>query len=164
VDSIRIENSTKAGKGGYVHKHPVAIVRTSKKDILLCATGGPGTDPHLHPIEFVQDGANWVFGKAGKRPHIHTMSGVEYEPEPKKFKRPADQRDPLVEAQELFKSAISHEASSRYNAFRSERYYRGDQWDYLDEAKMVASDRAALRLNYIEPLMDVLTDITAGTR
>jgi len=156
VDSIRIENSTKAGKGGYVHKHPVAIVRTSKKDILLCATGGPGTDPHLHPIEFVQDGANWVFGKAGKRPHIHTMSGVEYEPEPKKFKRPADQRDPLVEAQELFKSAISHEASSRYNAFRSERYYRGDQWDYLDEAKMVASDRAALRLNYIEPLMDVL--------
>lgn len=109
--------------------------------------GTPG-DPGKETGEWVVRPAVDAAGEL----HEHVL--VEYPAKQKKTTE--DPKDVIADCIALWREAISLEYDSAEKGRESERFYKGDQWDWADKNTLQSLDRAALTINEIQRNVNTL--------
>lgn len=122
------------------------------------AVMSPGDNGHIHQVQAIPDQATGevIFEIYPEDNHAHEVIDIELKEESEGTVK-GKQDDIIAESAVLFNQSTSMESDFRRRGRKSYKFYRGDQWEECEIAKLKEDNRPCIVVNEIRPLIQVLS-------
>lgn len=155
ADARTFLKTTAAGKGRARHYHIAYVAKTeeqinpeTQEPIPAQGTGITSVvRNHAHQVSYDAASDSWLVS-IGEDGHQHDLEEIQLQ-EPETEKQTDDEI--VADVTTLLAEGLEQEAKSREAADKSERYYRGEQWNEQLKRELESTKRAALTINLIQP-------------